>query len=94
MLDDLGLVAAVDWQIKGFRSRHDIDVQFTHEGIDGRLPPDLEIAAYRIIQEALTNVAKHAGAAVCSVTLSRQAGVRGSVWSACGSARPSSAAQW
>lgn len=73
MLDDLGLVAAVDWQVKGFRSRHDLDVQFTHEGLDERLPPDLEIATYRIVQEALTNVAKHAGAAVCSVSLSRRA---------------------
>jgi signal transduction histidine kinase len=69
VLDDLGLSAAVDLHIKEFRRRHAIRVDLTETGMEERLPRDVETAAYRIVQEALTNVAKHARASSCRVSL-------------------------
>jgi PAS domain S-box-containing protein len=61
MLDDLGLLPALLWQFDRFYSQTDIKVQFKHHGLEGvRFAPDIETGAYRITQEALTNVARHA----------------------------------
>jgi signal transduction histidine kinase len=70
-LDDFGLVAAIDSYMKSFGRRHEIAAELSHEGMDSRLTPETEAAAYRIVQEALTNVAKHAKATECSVQLAR-----------------------
>jgi signal transduction histidine kinase len=69
LLDDLGLAAATEWYLKGFGKRHGIRAELLHQRIDGRLAPETEAAIYRIIQEALTNVAKHAKATSCRVYL-------------------------
>ena len=69
LLDDLGLAAATEWYLKGFGKRHGIRAELLHHRIDGRLAPETEAAIYRIIQEALTNVAKHAKATSCRVYL-------------------------
>jgi PAS domain S-box-containing protein len=61
MLDDLGLVPALLWLCDGFAGRTGVRVDFRHSGLGGRLDPAVETAAYRIAQEALTNVARHAG---------------------------------
>lgn len=63
MLDDLGLLPTLKWLFRSFEKSAGIDVEFQHEGIDGRLDADLETLAFRIVQEALTNSAKHARAA-------------------------------
>jgi signal transduction histidine kinase len=70
-LDELGLVAAVESYIKAFGKRHGIQVELNETGMKGRLPVEFEAAAYRIVQEALTNVAKHAKATGCRVDLTR-----------------------
>jgi signal transduction histidine kinase len=69
VLDDLGLSAAVDLYVKEFRRRHEIDVDFIETGMSQRLPREVEVAAYRVVQEALTNVAKHARASTCRLSL-------------------------
>jgi signal transduction histidine kinase len=71
LLDDLGLAAAVEWQASAFSKRHGIKVDVRHDGMAKRLAPAVELAAYRIVQEALTNVAKHAAATACRVALRR-----------------------
>ena len=71
-LDEVGLVSAVDAHIKRFSKRHEIVAELSHASMSSRLAPDTETAAYRIIQEALTNVAKHAKATECRVYLARQ----------------------
>jgi two-component system sensor histidine kinase UhpB len=71
MLDDLGLPAAVAWYIKGFGKRHGVATELLHEHMEERLSAEVESAAYRIAQEALTNVAKHAQAKSCRVYLQR-----------------------
>jgi signal transduction histidine kinase len=59
MLDDLGLLPTLLWLFKHVSPN--IQVDFQHKGAQRRFPPNVEIAAYRIVQEALTNVARHAG---------------------------------
>jgi len=71
LLDDLGLPSAVEWYLRGFGKRHGVRVEVLHDHMEERLTPETEASAYRIIQEALTNVAKHARASVCRVYLQR-----------------------
>ena len=74
VLDDLGLAAAVDWQAKTFEARHGITVEVQQESIPKRYAREVELAAYRIIQEALTNVARHSRASMCRIVLRRRDG--------------------
>ncbi len=60
MLDALGLLPALLWQIERFQAQSRIQVAFRHANLDRRFPSDIETAAFRIVQEALTNVARHA----------------------------------
>jgi len=60
MLDDLGLLSALTWQIDRFGAQTGIHVRFHHADLDRRFGADVEITAFRIVQEALTNVARHA----------------------------------
>jgi signal transduction histidine kinase len=69
MLDDLGLVPALLWQFERYTAQTEIRVIFQHFGLDRRFDPDLETAAYRIVQEALTNVARHAHVGAAMVNL-------------------------
>lgn len=68
-LDDLGLPAAIDASLRGLSRRHDIRAELRHVGMAERLPREVEVAAYRIVQEAITNVARHARATYCCVQL-------------------------
>lgn len=61
MLDDLGLVPALLAHFERYTSQTGVQVRFEHRGLDRRFPSQIETAAYRIVQEALTNVARHAG---------------------------------
>lgn len=75
MLDDFGLLAALRWHLDRFRTQFDIKVNFKHAGLEGRrLEPEAEIAAYRIVQEALTNVARHAKIDKVDVSVSADEG--------------------
>jgi signal transduction histidine kinase len=71
LLDDLGLPAAIHWYLKGFGQRHALRAEMLHDGASERLTSDTEAALFRIAQEALTNVAKHARATTCRVYLQR-----------------------
>jgi two-component system sensor histidine kinase UhpB len=73
-LDDLGLLAALEAYTESYSSRLPIRVTFRSDGFgdgDGRLPSQVELVLYRVVQEALTNVAKHANAAAVEVELHR-----------------------
>ena len=70
MLDDLGLVAALDWLFKRFTQQTNIIVINNLNPVDERrLPHVIETAAFRLVQEALTNVARHAEVKEVTVTL-------------------------
>jgi signal transduction histidine kinase len=61
ILDDLGLLPALLWQFDRYTLNTNVSVRFEHEGVDGRrFSPELETAAYRVAQESLTNIARHA----------------------------------
>jgi signal transduction histidine kinase len=62
VLDDLGLVAALRALVDDVRTRTNIGVTLDLDGFTRRPAPDVEVAVYRVIQEALTNVARHARA--------------------------------
>jgi signal transduction histidine kinase len=73
MLDDLGLLHALLWHFERYTSRIGVRVAFKHAGIEERLDTRIETAAYRIVQEALTNVARHAGVDEVKVAISADA---------------------
>ena len=69
MLDHLGLAVAVGWQAGEFEKRTGIRCRVTVDPEDLSLDPDLSTAIFRIFQETLTNIARHAGAARVHVSL-------------------------
>jgi two-component system sensor histidine kinase UhpB len=72
MLDDLGLLPTLRWHLKSFRQRTKIEVNFEAIEMDERLDQDMETTLYRIIQEALNNISKHAEAKKVTVRLHRK----------------------
>ena len=73
-LDDFGLVPALERLIDTFREATGISVEFEARLGGERLPSEVETTLYRIVQESLTNIAKHAGARRVSVLLLRKQG--------------------
>jgi two-component system sensor histidine kinase UhpB len=71
MLDDLGLVPVLHWYVDRFSKRLDVEVEFEAIGLDDRLPAEVETVLYRVVQEALTNVARHAHARTVWIRLER-----------------------
>ena len=75
MLDDLGVLPALLWHINRYREQTGIEVEFKHNGLEGkRLGSEIETTVYRIVQESLTNVARHAGATRVRLEVQREAG--------------------
>ena len=74
MLDDLGLTSAVKSLVKEFGQRENMPVSFKAKNVTDSLPSDAAAALYRIAQEALRNVAKHAGHTQVKVTLNATPG--------------------
>jgi PAS domain S-box-containing protein len=72
MLDDLGLVPTLRWYVKRFAKRANIDVELDASGFEERPAAEVETAIYRVVQEGLTNIARHANASRVSVRLARE----------------------
>ena len=71
-LDDFGLVAAVERLVQTFSEATAIQVDLVSQLGDDRLPPEVETTLYRITQEALTNIVKHAEASRVSILFVRR----------------------
>lgn len=72
MLDDLGLVPTLKQYVQDFEEKANLSVNYTVMGRETRLPPHAEVTVFRVIQELLTNVNKHAHATNVQVTLDFQ----------------------
>jgi PAS domain S-box-containing protein len=73
ILDDFGLVAALEWQAEEFTKKTGISCLFQSPGRQPKLKPDLSIAVFRIFQETLTNVVRHSGATKVEASLKKDA---------------------
>lgn len=71
LLDEIGLISALRWFVEGFTNRSGIYVDVHAQPI-GRMPSEIEMALFRIVQEALTNVRRHSGSETASIRLDRR----------------------
>jgi PAS domain S-box-containing protein len=71
MLEEMGLKSAIPWYLDGFSKRSDIQTSFEIDPDFGRLPAEVELALFRILQESLTNVHRHSGSSTATIRLSR-----------------------
>jgi two-component system, NarL family, sensor histidine kinase UhpB len=69
LLDDFGLIPAVQQSLEAWSARSGIRFELEVTGLTARLPVDLETAVYRVTQEAVTNVARHAQATVVTIAI-------------------------
>jgi PAS domain S-box-containing protein len=68
-LDTLGVLPALLSHVERFQARTGLRIDLRHDGLDRRFPPPVEITAYRVVQEALTNIVRHSGARGATVQL-------------------------
>jgi PAS domain S-box-containing protein len=71
MLDENGLSSALSWYIEGLRERSDVAISLSVSEEIGRLPGDMELAIFRVVQECLTNIHRHSGSKTASIRLAR-----------------------
>jgi PAS domain S-box-containing protein len=71
LLDQAGLVSALQWYVQGFTKRSGIYIDLFAQPI-GRLHSDIEMALFRVVQEALTNVRRHSGSDIAKIRLERR----------------------
>ena len=71
LLDEVGLASALRWYTRGFSERSGIDVELDLPPAFGRIPKDLELVVFRIVQESLTNIHRHSGSSTARIGLAR-----------------------
>jgi two-component system sensor histidine kinase UhpB len=72
ILDDIGLVAALEWQSQEFEKRFQVTVHFSSDSKELQVPTPIATGLFRIFQESLTNVARHAEANTVKATLQQE----------------------
>jgi signal transduction histidine kinase len=77
VLDDLGLTSGLSWLARTLEQRAGLHVELALSGIEERFDPELETLVFRIVQESLTNVLRHAGSDRARVAVSRSGGILG-----------------
>jgi PAS domain S-box-containing protein len=70
MLEETGLRSAIQWYLEGFAKRSGIETSLDIPTDFGRLPRDVELALFRVLQESLTNVHRHSGSPVAQIRIS------------------------
>ena len=71
LLDETGLGPALTWYVEGLRSRSGIQMSVNISEDLGRLPRDMELVAFRVVQESLTNIHRHSGSKTAEITIKR-----------------------
>jgi PAS domain S-box-containing protein len=73
LLDEVGLESALRWYVEGFSQRSKVQVELDLPGRQARLPRELELVIFRIVQESLTNVHRHSGSPSVMISIRRAA---------------------
>jgi two-component system, NarL family, sensor kinase len=73
LLDEVGFSAAAEWYVEGFAKRSGINAKMDLATESERLPPEIETALFRVLQESLTNVHRYSGSSVVNIRFQRQA---------------------
>jgi signal transduction histidine kinase len=71
-LDENGLAAALSWYIRGLSERSGLDIAFSISEEFGRLPREMELVVFRLVQECLTNIHRHSGSKRASIQIERE----------------------
>ena len=74
LLDEMGLLSALRWFADGFEERSGIKAELVLDSEFGRVSRDLETAIFRVVQESLTNIHRHAGSATATIRLEQSGG--------------------
>lgn len=74
MLDESGLALALNWYVDGLVKRSGMDITLNISQEFGRLPNDLELAIFRLVQECLTNIHRHSGSKTAAIGITREEG--------------------
>jgi signal transduction histidine kinase len=69
ILDDLGLVRAIESECSAVMRRHPVEIVFRRENVSGSIPDDIGLCLYRVVQEGLRNIAAHSGSKNCEIFL-------------------------
>jgi signal transduction histidine kinase len=88
MLEEMGLKTAIYWYVEGFAKRSGIQVQVDISPALRRLPEELELTAFRVLQECLTNVHRHSGSPTARIRISLENGSLHLEISDCGKGMP------
>jgi len=71
LLDETGLSSALGWYVQGLEERSGLDISLAISDEVGRLPRDMELAIFRIVQECLTNIHRHSGSKTARISMTR-----------------------
>ena len=71
LLDENGLALALNWYVQGLVERSGLDVSLNIPEDFGRLPADMELAIFRLVQECLTNIHRHSGSKTAAISITR-----------------------
>ena len=74
LLDENGLYSALSWYTQGLAERSSLEIKLDISHDFGRLPRDLELAVFRLVQECLTNVHRHSGSKTAKIRIAREDG--------------------
>jgi PAS domain S-box-containing protein len=72
LLDEAGLNSAISWYVEGLLERSGLDVHLDITREVGRLPRDMELVIFRLVQECLTNIHRHSGSKTASIRITRE----------------------
>jgi PAS domain S-box-containing protein len=72
LLDESGLASALNWYVAGLSERSDVTITLDVAEDFGRLPSDMELAIFRVVQECVTNIYRHSGSKTALVRLTRE----------------------
>jgi len=74
LLDEAGLSSALSWYIEGLSQRSGIEIHLDIAEDFGRLPRDMELVMFRLVQESMTNIHRHSGSATAEIRIARESG--------------------